>query len=198
MKKQNLSVRQGSTFTLSVAWEGRRLVYRPISQIEQTSPVRITALAHGVPDGWMVAVMNAKGLTHLNAEYNPPKDAEFRQATVVSPDAIEFNPVNAAGFKAYQSGGQLVYYEPVSLIDVTARMQIRRRPGVPFFYELTTENGAISLDFARSRINLQIPAGDTAGMDWTTGFYDLEVVDANGVVTPLLAGEVVVTREITT
>lgn len=181
-------------------WETNVLVYKPITAIAQSAPVRITATAHGLPDGWNAAVMGALGMTDLNAENNPPKDAEFRPATVVSADDVEFNPINAARFKAYQSGGHLVYYAPGELGGAVARMQIKDKVGGNVLHTLRSDgaNPNITFDLAKSRIVLRIEAEESAAFAWKAGVYDLEIADATGVVTPLLYGAVAVTREVTT
>lgn len=199
MKKLDLTIRQGATFKLPVMWETSTLVYKPISAIAQDAPVLVTTSeSHGAPDGWMCAVMNAKGMTELNAANNPPKDNEFRPITLVDATNLEFNAVNAAGFRPYTSGGQLVYYLPgdlSTLVDV--RMQIRSKVGGTVLAAFTLTDGDFELDFTRKRIVLTIPAADTAAFTFKSGVYDLEVEDDTGVVTPLLYGAVALTLEIT-
>ena len=198
MKKLDIVLRKGATWQLPVMWESDRLAYKTITQVTPTSPVRITAVGHGIPDGWRVAVANVKGPSALNAAMNPPRDHEFRVATVVSPDAIEFNKVNAAGWPAYVTGGQLVYYEPMPLLDAQARMQIKNKVNGIVLHELTTADGGITIDLIKSRLVLTITAEACAAFTWRRGVYDLEVFDASGVVTPLLYGSVNLTSEVTT
>lgn len=198
MKKLDITIRQGSTFKLPVMWEQSRLVYKPITAVAKSSPVSITATAHGVPDGWMCAVMNVAGMTELNAQNNPPKDSEFRAATVVDANTVEFNGVNAAGFRTYVSGGQLVYYQPgdLSLLN-DVRMQIRTKVGGTVLAAFSLTDGDFELDLSKKRIVLTVPAADTAAYTFKSGVYDLEVEDTDGVVTPLLYGSVSLTLEVT-
>jgi hypothetical protein len=65
---------------------------------------------------------------------------------------------------------------------------------------LTSSNGRITLDPARSTIALEISAPDTALLAWQSGVYDLELVSPAvvPVVTALLSGAVTVLKEATT
>lgn len=198
MKKHDISVRKGSTLILPIMWEDQTLIYKPISAISTSSPVRITAPAHGVPDGWLVAVANAKGLTDLNARHNPPREDEYRQATVTGPDTLEFNVVNGASFKPYTTGGQIVYREPAIQLGMKARLQVKSKPGGTVLHTMTTENGLINLEQARKRISLIFTPDAFIASTWRCGVYDLEVEDANGAVTPLIYGAFALTNEVTT
>jgi hypothetical protein len=143
--------------------------------------------------------MSAKGLVELNAENNPPKDSDYYVATVVDENTIELNTVNSTGFKAYSSGGQVVYNTPMDLSGYTARMSIKDRAGGTELMSLTTENGRIEVDNTAKVINLIISADDTADITWKKGVYDLELVapGAGGVVTMLLYGKATVSAEVT-
>lgn len=197
--KQNLAIVQGSTFSQTLRWETLPFLFATISAISNTAPVRITTTgAHNILDGWRVAVVDAEGLTELNAASNPPKATDFRQATLVDTTHIEFNPISAAGFEAYTSDGYLQWYTPHDLTGYTARMAIKNKVGGTVLLSLTTENGGIELDDSAKTITLNISATDTAALTWTTGTYDLEMVSSTGVVTPLMYGSVSVTKEITT
>lgn len=198
VRKLDIQIRQGSTFTLPVMWELDTLVYKPITAVAQSAPVRLTVPGHGIPPGWMAAVANVKGPTALNAQNNPPKDNEFAPVTVIDADTVEFNKVNGAAFKAYAGGGQLVYYAPGDLTDLTdVRMQIRTKIDGPVLHELTLNDG-IELDFAKSRIEITIPATDTELMTFKAGVYDLEVEKTDGTVPfPILHGAATLTREVT-
>ena len=55
---KDLTIQQGRTFSLALRWESPPVVYRPITAIAQTAPARLTVPAHGVPDGWRVAITN--------------------------------------------------------------------------------------------------------------------------------------------
>lgn len=195
---KDLEIKKGKTFTLTLRWETEPIVYRPITGMQQTAPVRITAPAHGLVTGWNAAVTNAKGMTELNAEPNKVKDKDYHRATVVDSDTIEFNDVNAVGFKAYVSGGVLQYNTPAPLAGTSARATIKDKVGGTVLLTLTGANGKIAIDQAAKTITLTLSATETAALVFSKGVYDLEIQDAGGTVTLLMEGKVQVTNEVTT
>jgi len=198
MVKQNLTIIQGKTFEQFVRWESEPFLFTPILGISNTAPVRITTGVHGIPDGWRVAVVDAGGLTELNAANNPPKASDFRKATVPDTTHIEFNPLSAVEFGTWTAGGYLQWYTPHDLAGYTARLAVKNKAGGTVQLSLTTENAGIVIDASAKTIKLFQSATDTAAMTWKSGVYDLELVSPTGVVTALLTGSVSVTPEITT
>lgn len=190
---KDLAVQQGKTFTMVLRWEAEPTIYRTITAIQQTAPVRMTVDTTGLPDGWRCAVTNVKGMTEINAEANNLKENDYRSVTVVDATTLEINNVNAAGFKPYVSGGILQWNTPVDLTGYTARMDIKDKVGGVVLHSLSP-----IIDVATHTITLTISATDTAAFDWAKGVYDLELVSASGVVTALLAGKVTVSKEVTT
>lgn len=197
-KEQNLNILQGKTFTLPVRWETTPIQYKPITGISRAAPCLITCAGHGVPDGWRVAVMSAKGLVELNSVNNPPKDKDYRIATVVDANTIEFNDVNSSEFKVYTSGGYIVYNTPTDLTGFTARMSIRDKAGGTELLSLTTANSGVEVDNLAKAITLNLSAVDAASLTWKKGVYDLELVSPSSEVTLLLYGKVSVVAEVTT
>lgn len=197
---KDLTIQQGRTFSLALRWESPPIVYRPITAIAQTAPARLTVPTHGVPDGWRVAVTNVKGMTEINAEANKLTSRDYHQATVLDANTIEINDINAAGFKAYTSGGYIQFGTPVDLTGFTARMTIKNKVGGTELMTLTTANDRIAIDASAKVISLTIEAEDTEPLTWTTGVYDLEMVSGAtpAVVTALLSGRVTLTKEVTT
>src|SRR3990172_7275177 len=103
-KKVPLEIVQGDTWEPVFRWYNKDLkVYKSIT---------------GVPHGWTVLVDNVLGMKELN-------DVGETPATLVDANTIELNAVNAAGFKAYTSGGTIEYFSPWDLTDYTARMDVR-------------------------------------------------------------------------
>lgn len=196
-KNQNLTIVQGATYELPVRWETEPIVYKPITGITQTAPAVVTCVGHGVPDGWRVTVVSAKGMTQINAKNSPPKDSDYTLATVPTADTLELNSVNAAGFKAYTSAGYVQYNAPQDLTGYVARMDIKDKIGGTVLLALTTENGRITVNNTTKTITLLISADDTAAIAWKRGVYDLELESSTGVVTALMYGTVTVTNEVT-
>lgn len=198
--RKDIVIEQGKTFMLTVRWENSKLVYKPITGIAKTAPVLITCPNHGVPNGWVIAIVSVKGMSQINASNTPPKDSDYYPATVISANTLEINAINAADFSDYISGGYIQYYEPRSLAGVTARMKIKNKIGGSLLYELTTANGRIVVDDTNKITTITIPASDTEGFTWTKGVYDLEFVEPTvpETVCAVLAGSVTVFKEVTT
>lgn len=197
--KKDLIITRGKTYEQAVRWATPPYLFAAIAAISNAAPVRVTTVAsHNIPDGWLVAVVDAEGLTELNATSNPPKDADYRQATLVDATKIEFNPISAAAFDTYTSGGYLQWFSPHDLSGYTARMAVKNKVGGSMLLSLTTENGGIVINDSAKTITLNIAAAVTAALTWSAGVYDLELVSSTGVVTALLQGSVVVNTEVTT
>lgn len=201
-KERDLELRRGQTFSLGVRWETERWIYAQLSSISRTAPVALTCAApHQIPDGWEVAVIDARGLLALNAKNNPPKTTDMRRATVVSPDRIEFNEFSTAGASAAHiaGSGYLAWLAPHTLLDYVARMTIKDRVGGAVLHAMTSApGGGIIVDDVLKVIEVTISASTTEGFGWSRGVYDLELESPGGVVTALLKGSVTVDAEITT
>ena len=195
----DLELRRGQTARIPVRWESEPWQYAAIASISRTAPVRITtADPHAIPEGWRCAVVDAQGITNLNAVM-PLRDADLRRATVVSDTLIEFNEVSSAGWGTHRANtGYLAWRTPKDLAGYAARMQIKDRIGGTVLHELTTENDGISINVTEKVIELYISDEDAEAWTWASGVYDLEMVSASGEVTALLEGAVTVGDEVTT
>jgi hypothetical protein len=201
MSQNNLTILQGKTFSKVFRWESGPLIHKPISAISiaEGAP-RLTVTAHGLRDGWRVAVTRVKGMTGINAKSAPPKQSDYRQVTVVSNDIIEFNrttPVDEQGreWPAYSGGGFIQYNTPVDLEGYSARLVITDTQR-NLLMELTSADGDIILDNDEHTITVTMTAEASAAISWSKALYELELTSPTGVVPPFLRGIVTVTREI--
>lgn len=201
-KELDLNIRRGETFTLTVRWETEPWLYAAIESVANTAPARIMLQAPGaeIPNGWRVAVVDAKGMTQLNAANNPPKAKDMRRAAVFSATQLEFNDTSAAAFGTHvANSGYLAWLTPHSLDDFTARMQIKDRVGgTPLHTVTSAPLGGIVLSDAEKTIEIKISATTTEGFLWSSGVYDLEMISAGGTVFAILEGAVTVGAEVTT
>lgn len=166
---KDIRLKRGNSFSLVLRWEHKDLlVYRSITGISKTAPCRVSVPGHGVTNGWRGAITNVKGMTEVNATANDVKDSDYRPMTVIDTDTVEFNSINAAGFKAYVSGGVLQYKAPVVLAGVLTRLRIRDKKG-----------GAVlaSSDVADAPLNVIDAMLDPVALT-TTYFFDADVVTA--------------------
>ena len=188
--KLNLKIYQGSTFKQVLRWEASTKVYVPITSISKSAPVVITAAGHGAPLGWRAKVTNVSGMKEIN-------NIDYQIVTSKTVDTVTFNQINSLAYTTYTSGGILEYNAPVSLVNFTARMQIREKlTSNQVLYEATTQNGGIVLDTVNSTISLYISDEDTALLNFTQAVYSLELTKG-GEVTPFLVGSVSLQREVT-
>ncbi len=201
---KDLVIVQGKTFTLILRWEVEPIVRKAISGVSfATGAPRITAVGHGIPDGWRGVIYGVKGPKLLNAENNPPRDADYHDATVLDANTVELNEINPYDeqgneWQAYVSGGFLQYHTPMDLTGHTARLAIKDKIGGTALLSLTTENGGITLDNVAKTITLTVEATATDDFTWTRGVYELELASSTGTVTALISGKVAVTKEVTT
>lgn len=132
--ERDLKLVLGKTFADVIRWGLTvPVVRKPITGTGVTWPsgtARIEATGHGLVNGWPVAVTGLKSMPALNAlDPNKIRESEYHQATVLSPDLIELNDVNASEFKPWVSGGFIQYNTPVSLANVSARMSVKAKQG---------------------------------------------------------------------
>ena len=187
---KDLAIRKGATFAQTLRWEAPPIVWKPITAISLTAPVRLTVPAHGCPPNWRVNVSCNKSMREM--------DGAKGLATVIDADTIEINTINASGFKPYKGDGYLSYNTPVDMTAMTARKSIKDKVGGSELLRLSTLDGTIVLDEATCTITITLPATVTAALTWKGGVYDLELEAIDGTVTCLLAGKVKVTDEVTT
>lgn len=191
--KLNFKIYKGSTFAEVLRWESSTKVYAPITSIDKSAPVLITAPTHGCPVGWRARVTNVAGMKEINSA-----EGIYTTVTATTADTLTFNSINALAYTTYTSGGVVEYNQPVDLTGYTARMQVRDKASSELvLLELTTENSKIIIDTALFTIKLLVSATDTAALTFKTGVYNLELEDAQGVVTRFLAGTVEVIEEVT-
>jgi hypothetical protein len=87
--------------------------------------------------------------------------------------------------------------DPVDLTGYTARMQIRPAVASTEVLLSLTSGSGITLGGATGAVNVLATAAQTAAIDSKKGVYDLELQSADGTVTRLLQGVVIVSPEVT-
>lgn len=190
--KLNFKIYQGSTFNEVLRWESSTKIYKSISGITNTAPVKCEAIAHGIPEGWRVRVTNVLGMKEINS-----LSEDYYIASNCTADTFEINNVNALEYKQYVSGGVVEFNTPVDLDQYTGRMQIREKiDSEEIILELTSENSRIIVDNISKTIRLYIDAVTTAELTFNTAVYSLELV--RGVtVLPFLSGNISLVKEVT-
>ena len=170
-----LEFTRGKTFgPLVVRWETSAIIYKQISAISQTAPVRMTVTGHNIPNGWRAAVSGVKGMVEMNvADPSRIRDEEYHQVTVIDANTIEFNDVNAAAFKAYTSGGYLQYNTPADLTGQTARLAIKAKAGESNLLKCTVGGiaGTVKPTAAGTdgAVTWEATASGTPAKEWVAG-----------------------------
>jgi hypothetical protein len=189
----DLRIPQGKTVARTLRVAAKPFIYKAITAITQGAPARLTVTGHSIPDGWPVAVVSVKGMRQINAQCSPPAPEDYLRATVIDADTIDLNDVNSSDYTAYSGGGYVQTYTPVDLGGGVARLTVRNRVGGTALVTMDSALlGGIVLDNTAKTLVYTFAAADTAGYTWTTGVFELEFEDANGVVITLERGTVAV------
>jgi len=184
LQKLKLAVRKGASANIPLRIETGTLSFAAISAMAKSAPLRVTAPGHNLPDGWYVAIVDAKGTTELNAaDSNSIRDSEFHRVTWIDADTVDFDGISAANFRTYTSGGYLAFYAPMSLASYTsARMDIKTRVGGEVILALNTTGGTLEIDAATSTVWIRL---DDTSLDSVAArrdyVFDLELVSASAV-----------------
>ena len=194
----DFTIQKGSTFSRVLRWETSPFVYTPITAITKAAPAVVTAVGHGLVDGWRAAIISVVGMRQINSKNSPLRSSDFHKVSFVSSTQVGFNDTDSSLFGTYTSGGYLCSYTPVDLAGFTARMQIRASAEAvdPPLLSLVSPTD-ITLDNTAKAITITITATVTAAFTFAAGVYALELVSATGVVTQLLSGNIIVLDEVT-
>lgn len=173
-KTQDLYLQQGKTQPLVLRCETVPIVYKTISAIQKSAPVRMTLNnTTGLLDGWRVAVT---GVKDIDTEANKVKDKDYHAVTLIDATTIEINDINAVGFKTYTSGGVLQFNTPLDLAGYDARLEIRnKKNGDTVLYTMTVTNKLIAIDNALKTVTLYFDAVPFSNLTWKKGYYELEL-----------------------
>jgi len=195
-----LTIRRGASEDIPIRVESDVLVYKPITGIAASAPISITAVAHGLKDGWRAAVMNS-GVPEIDIAWDDPLDDSLRRITLIDADTVEFNDVNGISFTAYVAGGQLVYREPLDLSQfVDARMNVKGSVSGPVLATYKHTTGELLIDLVTDSLRLTLDTTDTSALAAGKRYFDIELVRLDGSVQPICSAKSVLTvlPEITT
>lgn len=209
---QDLTIKQGKTFTLVIRAENRDVIVRKaITAISLASGApRLTVAGHGLTNGWRAAITRVLGMKQINAANYPWKDADMQPVTAIDANTLELNSVTPCDdqgneWPTYTSGGFVEFYQPLDLTSKTARMKIRAKQDKTSTLQASSDAAdaplnvlALVTDNAAKTITLAVKATDSDDFAWKTGYYDIELVGPTADdVLELANGKVTVTREVT-
>ena len=174
----DLRVDKGATFRAVLRIMQPSLIYKAITAIAATAPVRLT-VAHELPTDWPVWVEQAQQLQALN---RAPLRTTPHMASVIDASTLEINTINAAGTNA--KGGQLVYQAPLDLTGATAVLQLLDDGADAGTLPVTVNAGGW--------VDVDLAAAETAALGWAARDYVLDITLASGEVLRAFAGTVTV------
>lgn len=161
------------------------VIYRPVTAIAISAPVRLTVPAHGVPPGWTVQAVGKAGVSPLLL-------CGPQLATVIDADTIDINARQSLDWPAYSGGVQLAYNQPLSLTGYTARLRAYNDSAdASFLFELIAGDG---ITISAGTLTAHFSAARTALWTKDRGFYSLSLSDATG--NYLLASGIVTLRAV--
>ncbi|MGY8830123.1 MAG: hypothetical protein ACKVIS_11325 [Pseudomonadales bacterium] len=183
----DIVITRGKTFEFGFLYADDELVYKPITAMPSTAPVRLTIEGHGIPDGWPVQVQCVKAPAELNSE-----EGDSYIAKVIDADTIELNSVNAHCWKAFSGSGLAVFNKPMDLTGWACRAQVRDKVGGNVLFSWHSDpaenpNGEAVVDVALGAFILKMDADVAEALTWKRGFYDLEAIAPTGEVYPVTA-----------
>lgn len=193
----DITIKQGSTFSLTLKYGQPQFTVKAITGITKSGQAVVTAPTHGLTIDWPVWVVGVAGMDQLNHRSDELRNAcAAYYAYYVDGNSLRLD-VDTTRFGAYTSGGEVLYHPPVNLTGYTARMQIRETVESTTTLVSLTELSGITLGGTAGTIAIVISATATALLDFDSAVYDLEVVSAGGVVTPVAYGNVYLNDEVT-
>lgn len=208
--KKTLNIVRGKTTRQVIRWETTPVVSKAITAISfATGFPRLTVPSHGAKNGWRVYVSGVQSPKQINTQNNPPRSSDYREATVIDGDTVEFNgllPVDENGrdWAAYTSGGFLQYNTPKSLAGATVRVKVKDKVGGTVLLSTQAVDTPLNLitataDDTNKAITIEIPASATEDLTWDKGVWEVEVEFGTGVVesviapSPVVVGDEVIT-----
>ncbi len=180
MTPANLALRidQGATFRALLRLMQPNPVYKPITAIAATGPVRLT-VEHSLPGDWPVWVEHVRQLPEAN---RAPLRQLPHMAQVVTATELDLPGINATGTRP--EGGQLVYRPPLDLTDATAELRL---------YEKGAEVGTLPVTVnAGGWVDVELSAAETDALAWRSREYALDVTLPNGDVLRAYTGTITV------
>lgn len=193
----DITIKQGSTFSLTLKYGQPQFTVKTITGVTKSGQAVVTAPTHGLTIDWPVWVVGVNGMDQLNHKSDELRDAcAAYYAYYVDGNSLRLD-VDTTRFGAYTSGGEVLYHPPVNLTGFTARMQIRETIESTTTLVSLTEASGITLGGTAGTIGITITATATALLDFDSAVYDLEVVSAGGIVTPVTYGNVYLNDEVT-
>jgi hypothetical protein len=180
----DITIEQGATWSMPVR---KTENLQTLTSLTLTgSTVTATLTSHDYSTGDSIFIEGAN-----QAAYNGVQDI-----TVTTDNAFTYT-ISPTVTPTTPATGTITAGKIYDLTGYTARMQVRKsKNSTDTEIELTTENGRITIDGANGLITCNLAASATTLLDFSKGFYDLEIVTGS-TVERLLEGRVTLSKEVT-
>ena len=177
-----IEVRLGASSDIPIRVETGNLVFAAIASIAKSAPVSVvTQAAHGIPDGWRAAIVDAKGMTELNVD--SVHDRDLQKITVVDSTTITIDEVSSLSFRAHAANtGAVAFYEPKDLSSYTsANMDVKKRVGGDIEANFNTTDGTLEIDTSTNAVWLRLTDADTVVLAARDYVFDIELTRPTGI-----------------
>lgn len=200
------SIRLGASVDIPIRVETDSLSFAAIASISRAAPSRIVTTApHGILDGWRCAVVDAKGMTEINAasSSHPISDKDLHVVSVVDTTTLDLVGVSSLSFRAHTANtGTLAFYAPKDLTGYTAaRMDVKTSADdVDPLITFHTDDGTLEIDTVNGALWLRLLPDTLSTALIEVGEYvtDIEMIRADGVDALCATSPFVVVEEVTT
>lgn len=184
MKKLVLpDIRRGASSDIPIRIETDVLSFVPIASISKSAPMRVvTSSTHGMPDGWRGAIVDAKGLTEMNAS-SSIRDSELHRVTVINATTLDFNNVSSLNFNTHTAlTGVIAFYTPKDLsVYTSARMDLKKTVSGSIIATFSTVSSTLQIDNTAKALWLRLTAANLSAITAGQYLFDIEMVRASGV-----------------
>ena len=189
-----LDMDQGADWDATVHWYGGATFRAAIEEIDPGYPTIIRVTGHLLPSAspTPIVISGVQGAEILNST-----DSVLELCTYVDEDYFTV-PVSTRTCEWVVDSGEITYIQPTDIANFTARCQLRSKwYSGTVIHEFTTENGGITLDANDGSILLSCTAAETAAMDYSRAYGDIELISSLGKVTRVARLIVDFSREMT-
>lgn len=177
-----IEVRLGASADIPIRVETNSLTFAPIASIAKSAPARVvTTASHGIPDGWRASIVDAKGMTELNAD--TVSDRDLTKVAVINATTLDLDGISSLNFRTHTANtGAVVFYAPKDLASYTsANMDVKKRVGGDVVVNFSTTAGTLEIDTATNAVWLRLSDTDTVALSPRDYVFDIELTRPTGI-----------------
>lgn len=181
----SLVINPGRVLLQAFRWAESARTYRTVTAVSLSAPCLLTVPGHGLPDAWPFRLEGIKGPDLLNSD--PEDPVSCYRAQVASADTLQLE-LSTLGQKPLVGQAALSYLKPVDLSGYSARFTLKTAA------RATTNlfQGPAAVDLANQRITVTLADEITQAFPSGRAWYALDVLDDQGNVYAVDAGEALV------